>query len=177
MPDASTMPLRYTIGLHTEVGQKRSHNEDTAAIIDLPGTQASFILCDGMGGLRAGDVASSEAVRSIAQTLQKRFAASEYRASRCVRAATPSPCPVCGLLRLWPAALLIRTRHGCCDTGRAPGVCCPKLAARTNASCLVTRKAERCKPSAVESLACCFALGEPCTEEAIDAVIFSQMTR
>ncbi len=55
------------------MGQQRSHNEDAAATFALPGTDAAFVVCDGMGGLRAGDIASNEAVRVVQEVLQERF--------------------------------------------------------------------------------------------------------
>lgn len=71
----SQSPVSYNIGLRTDVGQQRSLNEDAAETFDLPGADAAFVVCDGMGGLRAGDIASREAVRVVRETLQERFAA------------------------------------------------------------------------------------------------------
>ncbi len=62
---STSTPLAYTIGLKSDVGQQRSHNEDAASVFALPAYDAAFVVCDGMGGLRAGDVASKEAVRVV----------------------------------------------------------------------------------------------------------------
>lgn len=48
-------------------------NEDSADVFPLAGTEAAWVVCDGMGGLRAGDVASQEAVRVVRETLQAGF--------------------------------------------------------------------------------------------------------
>lgn len=71
---------RLKVGWGTDVGVVRSHNEDTALVITavqdgdaeaLP--FGLFILADGMGGHRAGEVASSLAARSVAQHVIQQF--------------------------------------------------------------------------------------------------------
>jgi PPM family protein phosphatase len=69
--------LTYTLGFKTDKGQQRSLNEDSGAVFDVPGVDAAFVVCDGMGGLRAGDVASAEAVRVVQETVRERVAAGE----------------------------------------------------------------------------------------------------
>ena len=59
----------YAVGLKTDVGVQRSHNEDAAEVFEVPTFDAAFVVCDGMGGLRAGDVASREAVRVVQKYL------------------------------------------------------------------------------------------------------------
>ena len=66
--------LTFTTALQTDVGQQRSHNEDTGTVFELPGTQAAFLVCDGMGGLRAGDIASHEAARTVESVLRAEYA-------------------------------------------------------------------------------------------------------
>lgn len=65
---------RLTFGWATDVGQQRSHNEDTVLVVELE--QAGYhstpptgllILADGMGGHLAGEVASALAARTAAQ--------------------------------------------------------------------------------------------------------------
>ncbi|MBC8101685.1 MAG: protein phosphatase 2C domain-containing protein [Cytophagales bacterium] len=69
--------LTYSVGSRTDKGMQRSANEDAVALLDVPGADAAFVVADGMGGLRAGDVASNEAVRVVRETLADRFAAAD----------------------------------------------------------------------------------------------------
>lgn len=52
---------------------RRSGNEDTFGVFDIPGCEAAFVVCDGMGGLQAGDIAANEAVRVIEADLKSRL--------------------------------------------------------------------------------------------------------
>jgi PPM family protein phosphatase len=70
-------PLTYSLGFKTDRGQQRAHNEDAGAVFEVPGMDAAFVVCDGMGGLRAGEVASNEAVRVVQETVKERIAAGE----------------------------------------------------------------------------------------------------
>jgi len=54
------------VGAKTDVGLKRSHNEDNLCVDSGLGV---FVVCDGMGGSNAGEVASRLAV----ETIQKHF--------------------------------------------------------------------------------------------------------
>lgn len=69
--------FRYSLGLRTDTGQQRTLNEDSAETFDLPGMDAAFVVCDGMGGLRAGDLASREAVRVVREALTETFSAAK----------------------------------------------------------------------------------------------------
>ena len=46
----------------TDAGQVRSHNEDSVTILKNPSNEYLLMVADGMGGHRAGEVASSLAV-------------------------------------------------------------------------------------------------------------------
>jgi len=86
-PPASTKAaVHVEVVGRTEVGQVREHNEDSYLIISLDsGTRDAALLrrhdlgergtllvvCDGMGGAAAGEVASNMAVESLAQTMRE----------------------------------------------------------------------------------------------------------
>ncbi|HXE76471.1 MAG TPA: Stp1/IreP family PP2C-type Ser/Thr phosphatase [Candidatus Xenobia bacterium] len=54
--------MRLRVGAATDVGQKRSLNEDAYASNPARGL---FVVCDGMGGAAAGEVASQMAIETI----------------------------------------------------------------------------------------------------------------
>ncbi|QTD42370.1 Stp1/IreP family PP2C-type Ser/Thr phosphatase [Sporosarcina sp. Te-1] len=51
----------------TDIGKRRSVNEDSAAVYELQGGPVLAIIADGMGGHRGGELASSTAVQSIGE--------------------------------------------------------------------------------------------------------------
>lgn len=51
----------------TDIGRKRTVNEDSAAVFTLPDGPALAIVADGMGGHRGGDYASSTAVQLMGE--------------------------------------------------------------------------------------------------------------
>ncbi len=66
--------LTYTMGAQTDVGVRRSANEDAVTLPQIAGTDAAFIVADGMGGLAAGDIASGTAVRTVEASLSEQLA-------------------------------------------------------------------------------------------------------
>lgn len=66
--DPLARPLRIEVAGQTDVGRKRSHNEDNFAILAEYGL---YVVADGMGGHASGEIASKMAV----DTLQEFFAA------------------------------------------------------------------------------------------------------
>jgi PPM family protein phosphatase len=83
-PDSTPTPspparYKFKLGWATDVGAVRSHNEDTVLVItaahdgdDARPAFGLFILADGMGGHRAGEVASSLAARVAAHHVMRR---------------------------------------------------------------------------------------------------------
>jgi len=61
--------LRAIAAGTSDVGLQRDHNEDSLVIV---GNDGPFVVADGMGGHRAGDVASRIATESIAEHFQSR---------------------------------------------------------------------------------------------------------
>jgi protein phosphatase len=59
----------YSIGFRTDVGRQRSNNEDAGTTFALPGIDVAFVVCDGMGGMRAGDIAALTAVETVQSAL------------------------------------------------------------------------------------------------------------
>lgn len=53
----------------TDIGLKRSSNQDSYAAGELPGSVAWAVVCDGMGGAAGGNVASSTAVKLISERI------------------------------------------------------------------------------------------------------------
>lgn len=56
------MPLTATHSALSDVGRRRSHNEDRFC---TDPTLGLFVVCDGMGGSNAGEIASALAVETI----------------------------------------------------------------------------------------------------------------
>lgn len=53
----------------TDIGLKRSTNQDAYAAGELPGSVAWAVVCDGMGGAAGGNYASSTAVKLISERI------------------------------------------------------------------------------------------------------------
>ncbi len=64
----STMSTEVTFSALTDVGRKRDHNEDNYLVDKKLGL---FVVCDGMGGHAAGEVASALAVRTFHEEVKK----------------------------------------------------------------------------------------------------------
>lgn len=66
--------MRLTHGAATDTGRKRSENQDTYLVDDrpedYPQQPALFVVCDGVGGQRAGKTASALAVEQVQETFR-----------------------------------------------------------------------------------------------------------
>lgn len=72
---AELMPIRIQSAGLTDVGLVRERNEDVWAQLEK---ERVYVLADGMGGHRAGDVAAREAVRTFCEILKEKLT-TKYR--------------------------------------------------------------------------------------------------
>ena len=69
--------MEYTAAYHTDVGISKKTNQDSLAIkiIDTPDGQVTFaVVCDGMGGLAKGELASKELTEAFCTWFDEVFA-------------------------------------------------------------------------------------------------------
>src|SRR4029450_12884348 len=71
-------PMRLKVGAGTHTGRVRALNEDAYM---LRADDGLFVVCDGMGGAPAGEVASQMAVDAILRELRDNAAATSEPAS------------------------------------------------------------------------------------------------
>src|SRR6266705_4164937 len=65
------MPITLTGAYKTDVGKQREQNEDSPfMLISEDRDRGLFIVADGMGGYKAGEVASKLAVQKISEALK-----------------------------------------------------------------------------------------------------------
>lgn len=57
----------------TDIGLKRSSNQDSYAAGELPGSVAWAVVCDGVGGVSGGNVASTTAVKIISERISATY--------------------------------------------------------------------------------------------------------
>ena len=76
--------FRVRIAAMTDVGMVRDHNEDAVMILDYvrdslvdPDQNHLCVVCDGMGGAEAGEVAAAIAVKTIRDYVETRLASAE----------------------------------------------------------------------------------------------------
>ncbi len=88
--------LKLEIANNSDSGRRRKNNEDSTASDHECGI---VMVADGMGGYRAGEVASSIAVSSILRSLYEKMDAWETKASQAADNDTPTERDYCHLLR------------------------------------------------------------------------------
>ena len=69
--------MNYMVAYHTDIGLRKSTNQDSIAVkmMDTPAGRAVLaIVCDGMGGLSAGELASKEVIQAYAHWFDTEFA-------------------------------------------------------------------------------------------------------
>lgn len=103
-----TPPIRVRIVGATDVGLVREHNEDNFLIVDLDTSEADFsktreyelgrrgallVVCDGMGGAAAGEVASHMAVESMRRQMLPADSSPAIAAGAEAGAAADAPSP------------------------------------------------------------------------------------
>jgi len=76
--------FRIRIAALTDVGMVRDHNEDAVMVVDYvrdslvePDQNHLCVVCDGMGGAEAGEVAAAIAVKTIREYVETRLASAE----------------------------------------------------------------------------------------------------
>lgn len=84
--------MNYFVSYHTDTGLRKHTNQDTIAVkmIDTPKGRAVFaVVCDGMGGLEAGELASKEVVQAFCNWFDSSFAfmaaEGKYESDRIIR--------------------------------------------------------------------------------------------
>ena len=68
--------MEYAATYNTDIGIRKSTNQDSVAIriMDTPDGQVAFaIVCDGMGGLAKGELASKEVITSFCRWFDEEF--------------------------------------------------------------------------------------------------------
>ena len=68
--------MEYSATYNTDIGIRKSTNQDSTAIriIDTPDGQVAFaIVCDGMGGLAKGELASKEVITAFCRWFDEEF--------------------------------------------------------------------------------------------------------
>lgn len=66
--------MKFTTAVHTDIGIRKNTNQDSALIIEAQtglGNVLLTVICDGMGGLAKGEVASSTVITSFSNWFEK----------------------------------------------------------------------------------------------------------
>ena len=66
--------MEFKIGWHSDIGMRKSTNQDSLAIVEMQtpdGTALMAMICDGMGGLEKGEVASATIIHTFTKWLEQ----------------------------------------------------------------------------------------------------------
>lgn len=80
--------MPFEIGTATDVGRRRTGNEDALDVVELPGDAGVLcVVADGMGGHQAGEVASQLAVETIRNVFLRHAEAGDETLARAIHSA------------------------------------------------------------------------------------------
>ena len=68
--------MNYLTAAHTDIGIRKSTNQDSALVMEAEtdvGRVLLTVICDGMGGLAKGEVASSAVIREFSQWFEQQL--------------------------------------------------------------------------------------------------------
>lgn len=66
--------MRFQVAYHTDIGREKSTNQDSLGVLEAntdEGRLLLAVLCDGMGGLDKGEVASAALIRAFEAWFQE----------------------------------------------------------------------------------------------------------
>lgn len=68
--------MEFKIGWHSDIGMRKSTNQDSLAIVEMQtpdGTALMAMICDGMGGLEKGELASATIIHTFTKWFEQEF--------------------------------------------------------------------------------------------------------
>ena len=77
--------MKFIASYHTDIGIKKSSNQDALLLKigrDKAGKKAIFAICDGMGGLSSGEIASSTVIKHLSYWFEKEIQILEQRQNK-----------------------------------------------------------------------------------------------
>ena len=69
--------MKFLTAVHTDIGIKKKTNQDSALILEAKtdiGNVLLTVICDGMGGLAKGEVASSTVIQAFSRWFERDLA-------------------------------------------------------------------------------------------------------
>ena len=91
--------MRFQVAYHTDIGREKSTNQDSLGVLEAKTDEGRLllaVLCDGMGGLDKGEVASAALIRAFEAWFQEVMPQKSAREkSRKIPSANQSPQNMC----------------------------------------------------------------------------------